>query len=78
MSIVGSKNVWQLYSGTAVSVRCPDLGDVRFSEVSNVLTPFRGGCPLFGGSVMRGSTVMANMCKILIMRLKQIASYSCF
>ena len=37
MSVVGSKNVWLLCSGTAVSVRCPDLGDVRFSEVSNVL-----------------------------------------
>ena len=39
MSVVGSKqNVWQLCSGTAVSVCCPDLRDVRFSEVSNVLT----------------------------------------
>ena len=50
-----------------VSVRCSELRGVRFSEVRNVFygkinrgqvsRPVYRGCPLFGGSVIRGFTV---------------------
>ena len=58
-------------AGDAVSVRCPEYGGVRFSEVSKyyfygsfnpflAACPFLRGCPLLGGSVMGpgGSTVV--------------------
>ena len=51
-------------AGDVLSVRCPDLRGVRFSEVSIVLVLvdgsfnlFLGACLLLGGSDMRGSTV---------------------
>ena len=51
-----------------ISVRCSELRGVHFSEVRNVfygkinrgqvICPLYRGCPLFGGSVIRGFTVV--------------------
>ena len=51
-----------------ISVRCSELRGVHFSEVRNVIVygkinrgqvicPLYRGCPLFGGSIIRGFTV---------------------
>ena len=50
-----------------ISVRCSELRGVRFSEVrfygkinrGQVSRPLYRGCPLFGGSVIKGFTVLA-------------------
>ena len=54
-----------------ISVRCSELRDVRFSEVRNVFygkinwgqvsRPLYRGCPLFGGSVIRGFAVIEHL-----------------
>ena len=37
VSALGGKNEWVSTARYTISVRCPDLGGVRFSEVANVL-----------------------------------------
>ena len=37
VSALGGKNEWVSTARDTISVRCPDLGGVRFSEVANVL-----------------------------------------
>ena len=59
-----------------ISVRCMELRGVCFSEVRNVFygkinwgqvtCPLYRGSPLFGGSVIRGYTVLAMYCTSLI------------
>ena len=64
--LFGSNFVLKDASLNFASVRCPEERGGRFSEVSFTLAkinrcfcvcPFKGGCPLLGGSVKTGSTV---------------------
>ena len=68
-SVFGGNFVLAKVRRGLVSVRCSELRGVRFSEVRNVSSmvakinrgqvsrPLYRGCPLFGGSVIRGFTV---------------------
>ena len=66
-SVFGGNFVLAKVRWGLISVRCSELRGVRFSEVRNVFygkinrgqvsRPLYRGCPLFGGSVIRGFTV---------------------
>ena len=70
LSIFGGNFVLAKVRWGLISVRCSELRGVRFSEVQNVLVlygkinqgqvscPLYRGFPLFGGSVIRGFTVV--------------------
>ena len=58
LSVFGGNFVLAKVRRGLISVRCSELRGVRFSEVrGQVSRPLYRGCPLFGGSVIRGFTV---------------------